>query len=365
MRDYPVLAAAGDIVIRHRLYDGQDALHPGYGRTLDYLRQSDLVWGSCEVQFARTGYRTDAPIAYLADPAIAGDLGRAGFGIMTVATNHTCDFGPDAFLETLDHLRAAGIAPVGGGRTVEESMAPVVREVAGRRVGFLAVSCLLPPDYAATATRPGIAPLRVEQWAEFHPILLATEPGAPLNMRSRIHPEDLDGLVAAIRALRARVDQLVVSVHWGYGRGDPQAEYQRPLGRAIIDAGADMVLGNHPHSPAGLETYRGRPILYSLGNHIAQQDWANATPVQQDIFSQIDPWSLVGRISFGPAGVRSIEFRATECDPQGMPNLIESEAAARPILDRFRRLSAAMGTELAIEGLTAVATFADAPAGAA
>ena len=362
MRDFPVLAAAGDIVIRHRLFDERGALHPNYGGTLDYLRQSDLVWGACEVQFAREGYRTDAPIAYLADPAIGDDLRRAGFGIMTVATNHTCDFGPAAFLETLGHLRAAGITPVGGGRTVEEAMAPKVIVIAGRRIGFLAVSCLLPPDYAATDTRPGIAPLRVDQWAEFHPILLATEPGAPLAMRSRVRPEDQERLADAIRALRPSVDHLVVSVHWGYGRGDPQAEYQRPLGHAIIDAGADMVLGNHPHSPAGLETYRGRPILYSLGNHIAQQDWANATPVQREIFAQIDPWSLVSRIAFGAAGVRSIEFRATECDAQGMPILIAGTAEARPILERFRRLSETMGTRLEIDGPAAVARFVEAEA---
>ncbi|CAH1665934.1 CapA family protein [Chelatococcus asaccharovorans] len=365
MRDHLVLAAAGDIVVRHRLFDERGALHPQYGDTLDYLSQSDLVWGSCEVQFARQGYRSDAPIAYLADPAIAGDLGRAGFGIMTVATNHTCDFGPAAFLETLDHLRTAGITPVGGGRTVAEAMAPHVTVIAGRRIGFLAVSCLLPPDYAATETRPGIAPLRVDQWAEFHPILLATEPGAPLAMRSRVRPEDVERLVEAIRALRPDVDHLIASVHWGYGRGDPQAEYQRPLGHAIIDAGADMVLGNHPHSPAGLETYRGRPILYSLGNHIAQQDWVNATPVQREIFTQIDPWSLVSRIAFGAAGVESIEFRATACDAQGMPNLITSEEAARPILDRFRRLSGTMGTDIEIDGPRAVARFAAADADAA
>ncbi|MBR1218265.1 CapA family protein [Bradyrhizobium sp. U87765 SZCCT0131] len=362
MDRYPVLAAAGDIVIRHRLFSEGAIAYPGYESTLGYLRRSDLVWGSCEVQFARKGYRTDAPIAYLSDPAIAGDLGRAGFEIMTVATNHTCDFGPEAFLETLEHLRDAGITPVGGGRTVNEAMAPVVRDVAGRRIGFLAVSCLLPPDYAATDQRPGIAPLRVDQWAEFHPVMLATEPGAPLKMRSRIQTEDLETLVNAIRKLRPDVDYLVVSVHWGYGRGDTQAEYQRPLGHAIIDAGADLVLGNHPHSPAGLETYRGRPILYSLGNHVAQQDWANATPVQKEIFSQIDPWSLVCRIEFSQGGVRSIEFCATECDAEGMPNLITSKDASRPVLERFRRMSANMGTAMEIEGHCAIARFAEAEA---
>jgi poly-gamma-glutamate synthesis protein (capsule biosynthesis protein) len=68
----------------------------------------------------------------------------------------------------------------------------------------------------------------------------------------------------------------------------------------------------------------------------------------------------VTRIEFGAAGVQSIEFRATECDTQGMPNLIEDEATARPILERFRRLSATMGSELAIEGSRAIAYFGEA-----
>lgn len=352
------LGAAGDIVVRERLYAGDALIDEGYGETLAYLRQSDLVWGSCEVQFAHHGYRSDAPIAYLVDPAVAGDLGRAGFGLMTVATNHTCDFGPDAFLETLDHLHAAGVGTVGGGKDLTAALVPDQRGINGCRLGTIAVSCLLPPDYAATETRPGIAPLAIEQWPEIHPVLLATEPGAPMRMRSRVRESDLARLRGQIASLRPLVDVLIVSVHWGYGRGDPLAEYQRPLGQALIDAGADMVLGNHAHSPAGIETYRGKPILYSLGNHIAQQDWDNATPDQKAIFSQIDPWSLVCRIGIGKGGIETIEFRATECNRNGMPVLIQEPARALPVLDRFDRLSRGMGTEAEIEGLRLTARFA-------
>ncbi|OLP58943.1 hypothetical protein BJF93_23270 [Xaviernesmea oryzae] len=357
MATHYLLSGVGDIVIRHRLFDKNTPLHAAYQRTLEYLRTAAMVWGSCEVQFSHRGYRTDAPIAYLVDPAIAEDLGRAGFDVMTVATNHTKDFGADAFLDTLDHLRGAGIATVGGGPTIREAVAPLVRDVGGRRLGILAASCLLPPDYAATDHRPGIAPIRIKQWPEIDPILLATEPGAPLPMRSSVDPDDLERLCASVRDLRTEVDILIVSVHWGFGRGNPLAEYQRPLGRALIDAGADLVLGNHPHSPAGIETYRGRPILYSLGNHIAQQDWENATPVQQQIFSQIDPWSLVCRVVAGDAGIEEIEFRVTECDAAGLPNLVDEVAVADPVLRRFRALSKAMGTEVAISAATAVARF--------
>lgn len=343
-------AAAGDIVIRNPLYADGKPIHPGYERTLEYLRGGDMVWASCEVQFDETGYRTDAPIGYLVPPAVADDLGRAGFTLMTVATNHTCDYGPVAFLSTLEHLRRNGITPVGGGRNLEEAMQPVFFTVNGLKIAVLAVCCLVPADYAATPERPGIAPLHVEQWTEFHPLMMMTEPGAPLKMRSRVKPDEQAALTATIARLRNEADFVLVSVHWGYGRGDPLAEYQRPLAHAIIEAGADMILGNHAHSPAGIEMHKGKPILYSLGNHIAQHEWENATQYQKEIFSLIDPWSLVAQFRFSAGKVEAMEFMATACDRLGVPNLITDAAEAAPVLNSFAMLSRRMGAEIVIDG---------------
>ena len=351
-----IFSAAGDIVLRNRLYVDGNPVSAGYEKTLHYLRQANLVWASCEVQFSTKGYRTDAPIAYLVDPNVAADLGKAGFSL-TVATNHTRDFGPEAFMDTISHLNQAGIATVGGGKDLSAAQAPHVVQIGETKLGVIAVSCLLPPDYAATESRPGIAPIRITQWPEINPVLLATEPGAPMKMHSRALAEDVAVLIAQIKSLRSQVDVLVVSVHWGFGRGNPKAEYQQPLGHAIIDAGADIVLGNHPHSPAGIETYKGKPILYSLGNHIAQQDWDNATPVQKDIFSQIDPWSMVCSIVLDNSEIREIEFRATHCDRDGMPVLIDDADVAAPVFADFKRLSAEMHTETVVDGVRAVCRF--------
>ncbi len=137
MNEMSTLTAAGDIVIRHRLFGEGAVSAAGYEETLDYLRNGDLVWGSCEVQFSERGFRTDSTIAYLVPPEVGRDLGRAGFQVMTVATNHTWDYGPDAFLDTLTHLREGGVAPVGGGRTPEEAWTPYVQTIKGIRVGLL------------------------------------------------------------------------------------------------------------------------------------------------------------------------------------------------------------------------------------
>jgi len=351
------IAAAGDIVIRNPLYENGKLLYPSYAKTLEYLSGGDMVWASCEVQFDETGYRTDAPIGYLVSPAVAADLGRAGFTLMTVATNHTCDYGPAAFLSTLGHLRKVGITPVGGGKDLAEAMQPVFFDVNGLKIAVLAVSCLVPADYAATPERPGIAPLHVEQWTEFHPLMMMTEPGAPLKMRSRVKPDEQAALVAVIARLRQQADFVLISVHWGYGRGDPLAEYQRPLAHAIIEAGADMILGNHAHCPAGIEMHKGKPILYSLGNHIAQHEWEKATQYQKEIFALIDPWSLVAQFRITERAVVAIEFMATSCDKDGIPGLITDATEAAPVLNSFAMLSKRMGAEVMVSGNKASLTL--------
>ncbi|MDV8009499.1 CapA family protein [Rhodococcus sp. IEGM 1318] len=352
MNQTGTLSAAGDLVVRERLVEAnENVADAGYAATMKYLNEADVTFGSCEVQFTDRGYRTDSPIAYQVDPEVAHDLGRIGFDVLTVATNHTCDFGEVAFVDTLTNLRKSGITPVGGGNNLDEAMQPVITRVGDLAVGILAVSCLVPPDYSATSTRPGIAPIRIDQSIDFDPLLMIIEPGAPLSMRSSAREQDVDRLRSAIVDLRSHVDFVLVSVHFGYGRGDVLAEYQRPLAHAIVEAGADLVLGNHTHSPGPIEIHNGVPIVYSLGNHIAQQDWQGANASQQAIFSAIDEWSVVARFSLEPHHVRGIELAATYCDRStGLPALVTAGAQAEAVFSRIERLSAPWGTKLTTFG---------------
>ncbi len=349
MSDTLLLTAAGDIVIRHPLFGEGSVNSPGFGELMDFMRRGDLVWGSCEVQFSTRGFRTDSTIAYLVGPRVGQDLGKAGFNVMTVATNHTWDFGPDAFLDTLDNLAAGGVTPVGGGRTPAEAWRPVIREANGIRVGILAASCLVPPYYAVLEDRPGIAAVRIRQLAALDPLGLMMEPGAPIKIESFAEPADVEVLVEAIRKLKQQVDVTIVSMHWGYGRGTPLAAYQRPLARQIVEAGADMILGNHAHSPTAIELIDGKPVIYSLGNNIAQQDRVDATPRQLEIFEDIDPWSVIAEIDIGRHGVRKITLVPTECQPDGLPVITRDAALAQTTLDRIARLSSRYGTDIRIE----------------
>ena len=356
------LSAAGDLVVRERIF-GEDGapLDSGYGRTLDYLRRAHTVWGSLEVQFTERGYRTDSPIAYRVDAQVAQDLGRAGFTLMTVATNHTGDFGEEGFLDTLSAMREAGVQSVGGGANLTDATAPLFHHIGDLRVATLAVSCLLPPDTAATDERPGIAPIRIHQSTDFDPLLMLIEPGSPLPVRSVADQRDVARLCDAIAAARTEADFVLVSIHWGYGKGDRLASYQHPLAEAVVAAGADLVLGNHTHSPGPIEFIDGVPIIYSLGNHIAQQDWASATPKQQAIFADIDEWSAVATFSLAPHRVTRIELAITQCPRStGLPEIIDDERAA-PALDRLERLYAPYGTSFDRVAARAVIHMPEAP----
>jgi len=348
MSDSFLMTAAGDIVIRHPLFGEGSVNSDGFTRLMADMAKGDLVWGSCEVQFSTRGFRTDSTIAYLVPPRVGRDLGKAGFNVMTVATNHTWDYGPDAFLDTLDNLREGGVEPVGGGRTPDEAWRPFMREVNGIRVGILAASCLVPPYYAVLPDRPGIAAVRVRQLAALDPIGMMIEPGAPIKMESHAEPEDVDLLVEAIRRLKAETDVTIVSMHWGYGRGTPLATYQRPLARQIIEAGADMILGNHGHSPTAIEMIDGKPVIYSLGNNVAQQDRINATPRQLEIFEDIDPWSVVAELEIGRDGVRAITLVPTECQSDGLPVMVTGTPLGQSILERVAKLSERCGTAVEI-----------------
>ena len=160
--------------------------------------------------------------------------------IATVANNHALDFGTDAFLDSLDTLDQAGIARIGGGRNLDEAKAPVIKEAGGYTIGFLGATRVIP----------------VSSWAagNQHPGMFSTY--------------DSTLLLQSIRELKARCDYVAVYVHWGIEKDTYPQEYQRQLARAYIDAGADMVIGSHPHVMQGFEYYNGKPIAYSLGNFL-------------------------------------------------------------------------------------------------
>jgi len=199
-----------------------------------------------------------------APPESACAFRDAGFHVVSCAGNHCMDFGAVGLRDTVAALRAADLRPLGVGDNIDAARQSVVIHAQGVRIAFLAYSSILPLNYWADAHRLGCAPLRA--WTRYEQIE-HDQPGTTARVHSVAHREDLSAMLADIAAAREQADHVIVSMHWGvhFVPGEIAA-YQRELAHAAIDGGASLIVGHHPHVLKGVEVYRGKVILYSLGN---------------------------------------------------------------------------------------------------
>ena len=172
-----------------------------------------------------------------------------------------------AVLKSIDVLDQAGIAHTGGGRNADEAREPIVFDVKGTRIGFLQYAAtVFPFDHAATAERPGIAEIKVYTAYQAPPNL--DKPGQPPVVITWPDDASLAGMQADIATLDDSVDVVIVSYHWGVSNTTEVVDYQSTVGRAAIDAGADLVLGHGPHKFQKIELHDGRPILHSVAQFV-------------------------------------------------------------------------------------------------
>lgn len=230
------------------------------------LGQADLVVGHVEVPHTLRGSEnsTDVP-APPADPQHLAALARAHIGVATLAGNHMHDAGPAGIEDTIATLRGLGVATTGAGPSLDQARAPALVQRAGRRIGVLSYNCVGPREGWATSRKPGCAYVKVLTHYE----LDHAGPGGPPNIYTFAAPDSLEAMAADIAALRPRVDLLLVALHKGMGHVPAQiAYYERQIGRAAIDAGADAVVGHHAHIGRGVELHHGKPIYHGLGNFV-------------------------------------------------------------------------------------------------
>jgi poly-gamma-glutamate capsule biosynthesis protein CapA/YwtB (metallophosphatase superfamily) len=234
------IAAVGDIMLGGTA--GPEMQKFGYDypfeRTQSFLKQAQIVFGNLEGPLTEGG-ATETPKKYVfrsPPDKVAPALARAGFNIVSLANNHSLDYGPQGLEDTRAALEKAGIHGVGAGRNLAEARAPVYMVKGGSTVAFLAYSLTFPEEFWAGPDKPGTA---------FG------------------HEQDVRADVAAARQ---KADIVVVSFHWGQEGKTELRDYQVQLAHAAIDAGANAVLGHHPHILQAVERYQDGVILYSLGN---------------------------------------------------------------------------------------------------
>lgn len=207
----------------------------------DVIDGSDVFMANQEFPFSNRGSAAaDKQFTFRLPPEKVSLLKEMGIDIVTLANNHALDFGTDALLDTCDTLDEAGIYRVGAGANLEEARKPVIMEIKGKTIGFLGASRVIPVgSWNATATSPGML-------TTYDPAMLLED----------------------IKSAKETCDFVIVYVHWGIERDEYPQDYQRTMGKQYIDAGADMVIGSHPHVLQGMEYYNSKPIVYSLGNFV-------------------------------------------------------------------------------------------------
>ncbi len=274
------------------------------------LDAGDIRFVNLESQLSEQKGETQSPtqkLVFTGPPGGGNALKLGRIDIVSLANNHMWDYGKNAFFETIENLEKAGIKYVGAGRTKERAYAPEVVVAEGYHIAFLAHTGIWnqgslsrhdAKDHVAEATRQAI--------------------------------------VEGVKAARARsdIDFVVVSYHGGEEYVSAPLQLAVDLHRATIDAGADVVIGHHPHVAQGIEIYKNKPIFYSLGNYIMRTHGTHFYETEIGFFAKVifskteSPKSWV--CPFRIAGIVPKAIPLAE-DPQR--NLYE-----RIVRQRFRRV---------------------------
>ena len=235
-----VLAAAGDVNLGDRIDAGIRALGPDapWKAVAPVLRAADVTVVNLECAVSTRGSPVPGKeYTFRGAPSSLAAAERAGVNVVSVANNHSLDFGVDAFVDTLRHARRFGLRTIGGG-TLAAARRPVVWRAGGLRIALLAYSDVRPAGFDATPDRPGAA---------------AADPAA---------------IAVDVAAARRRADAVVVYFHWGNELELTANDRQRSLADAAFAAGATVVLGAHPHVLQPVERRGPRLVAWSLGNFV-------------------------------------------------------------------------------------------------
>lgn len=303
--DQVVVMGCGDVGPFHEPLDGYPTLAKPVLATADIrFAHAEKVYSELGVMQSHSdGHNTRQP------PRFASLLSDCGFDVVSIAGNKAMDWGAEAMLDMIKLLNGMGIQTVGGGRNAEEARRPAIFTINGVRVAFLAYSSVLREGYAATAHNAGTAPMRVDTFYKPGD----WQPGTPPLIITIPYAGDVEAMCLDIEATRKLADVVIVSMHWGI-HNIPRvlADYQRVVARAAVKAGADMILGHHPHIPKGIEVIDGKAVFYSLSHFIwTQRELGNQAPGHEGGHRHgVEHDPNYPRLPMGPDAMKSLIAKA-------------------------------------------------------
>ena len=253
----------------------------------DFFAEADIRLTNLECVVSTRGQANEKMYTFKAHPRVIVVL-KKHFDAVTLANNHSGDFGPEAFAEMLGFLKEAGLAQVGGGMNLKQAHTPLVFTRNGWRIAVLSYNEFHPRSFEAGFDIPGVA------WSEDQQVV------EDIQTARRIHHADL----------------VIPVMHWGWENERTANPRQRQLAKLMIDAGADAVIGGHPHVTQDMTVYKGKPIVYSVGNFVMKET---------DNAFQRQSWVL--KMYLDKRGVTRFETLPVKIDMEGIP-VIERGASS-------------------------------------
>lgn len=269
---------------------------------------ADLVLANLENPLTEVGKPTPGKCTLRGDPGWALVMKEVGFSLVSLANNHMMDYGPEGLFNTIEALESAGIKHVGAGMNVEEAYAPIIVQIKERNIAFFARSSVIvtSPSYAGPTT-PGVAFL------------------------------DMDELKDGIAQSRKVADQVIVLLHWGVEEYAYPAPAQIDLARQLIVAGADVLIGHHPHVLQGMHRIEKGLVAYSLGNFLFDEFIWNTGGASKDMLitlSESNRKGMILQMSWDRTGLADVSKVFTRINSRG---IILDDDPER--VDEFKRLS--------------------------
>ncbi len=275
--DVMLSRSVGEAISRHR-----DVNYP-FLNIRDHLATADAVFANLETPITAGEPVPVESMSFRSDPGVEAGMRNAGISVVSLANNHTMNQGVKGLSDTISYLDAAGIAHAGAGATLADALKPAPLTLKGVKFAFLAFndSDVVPASYGATATRAGTALMDVPTMEE------------------------------AVRTAKHNADVVIVSMHSGTEYTPTPNKRQTAFARAAIDAGAELVIGHHPHVVQPIEQYKGKWIMYSLGNFVFDQGWSLETRE-----------GMIATIRFTGSKVTGIEYTPVLIEDYAQPRIL-------------------------------------------
>lgn len=253
------ITSVGDIMLSRTVYKkmASNGFKSPFVNVAERLSDADITFGNLESPLSDSFTPPLHGMSFVTPAKSVEGLLEAGFDIIGLANNHTGNFGPRAFTDTMAVLKQNNIEYVGGGATEAEAKSHKILNAKGIKFAFLNINCIY-GDIVAKGDSPGIWHVNLEPWGH-------------------IDQKQVDEAVGKVKEAGENSDFVIVMVHWGQEyTHDPNPE-MKSLARQMVDAGADLIVGTHPHWTQGVEVYKDKLITYSLGNFVFDQEWSQET----------------------------------------------------------------------------------------